>query len=179
MGVHLSFGTSVAHLRLTNNYFGCPEEIAVLSVSPRLFVHEGVDFNSTITFQFVEPLASTPKDRYACAVTYEKLGSAAEIYPFDEESQSCPVRVQDGYGSLSRIAVVLKQGEQAILEINGTHPEYPFFVFEPLSVASLRENVRLLPHGLSNTIPYKLLLPTAAKEALARLAGRQDVRLLA
>lgn len=165
-------------IRLSNNFWGCPLGLKIESISPRLFVHEGTDFNSSIAFQFGAALSSPSRDRFACALVYESAGTA-EIYPFDEEAQACPIRVQRSYGRISKLAIVVGRNEQVLLEVDSTHPELPALVFEPLKAAALRENVRLLPHSLPNTLPYKFEPPEEAVNPLRRMAEEHDLRLLA
>ena len=93
-------------IRLSNNFWGCPLGLEIESISPRLFVHEGTDFNSSIAFQFGAALNSPSRDRFACALVYESAGSA-EIYPFDEKAQACPIQVQRSYGRISKLAIVV------------------------------------------------------------------------
>lgn len=77
------------------------------------------------------------------------------------------------------MSIILEESEVTLLEITKTHPKYPLFVFEPISVAQLRENVRLLPHSMANTLAYKLLLPEQARESFKRLAEEYSARFIA
>ena len=93
----------------------------------------------TIFLNLSQTLKSKTKDEYVCLLSYSNnvklLGKVAEAYPFDENEQSCQVRVSEQYGYIERLAIGFRLGEAFLSELVVGHPILPLILFDVPSIA--------------------------------------------
>jgi hypothetical protein len=163
-------------VRILNQFHHCPVPLEILGVVPRLIPNNGVDHNATLTLDLGQHLSSPGGDEFVCLVAYSLdvrgRGQATDAYPFDEATQSCPVRVYKEYGQIEKLAIGLRRGEVALTALGPTDAAMPRLIFEVPTISSLTGTTWLQPHGLENTLTFRLSMANEERVPLQeRLKG--------
>jgi hypothetical protein len=178
LAVSLSYEDASWEVSIQNKFLRCGMPVLVLEAHPQLLIHGGADFNASIKLTLSQKLEPAIQS-YTCLVKYTLHGGVTEAYPLDLHTLSCPVRVAAMYGGVDRMALALGDAGAALVVLDQNSPFLPYILFELPKVTFTGQSWLLVPHGLPNRLPFRLIMPSANGRSLKELLIRRQLRLVA